>query len=90
MSGRQVVVTTMVPAALARERGRLGITQVVGLPVTVEALVAVLTTAAGTSVPAVAGRRAGARSRSRGPSPLIPASHAAVAVAPTTGDGRSG
>jgi ActR/RegA family two-component response regulator len=42
MRRRHVVVTTMAPAAIARERRRLGIRRVVGLPATVETIVAEL------------------------------------------------
>lgn len=42
MRRRHVVVTTVAPAAIARERRRLGIRRVVGLPATVETIVAVL------------------------------------------------
>jgi ActR/RegA family two-component response regulator len=48
MRRRHVVVTTVAPAAIARERRRLGIRRVVGLPATVETIIAVLAKEAST------------------------------------------
>jgi hypothetical protein len=65
LRGRRVVVTSVSPAALRRDRRRLGIGRVVGLPATVAAIVAVLRRAARAPGPDAPSRTSLPRTRAR-------------------------